>query len=81
MLEEANIVVNANSIPNDPNPPLRPSGIRVGTPALTTRGLKEAETVMLAGWIVKLLKKEAVAADVKAEVLKLAKQFPIPSNF
>jgi len=50
-LEEAGIVVNANSIPNDPNPPFKPSGIRLGTPAITSMGMKETEMKKTAAWI------------------------------
>ncbi|MCL2325075.1 MAG: serine hydroxymethyltransferase [Proteobacteria bacterium] len=54
-LEESGIVCNFNAIPYDPNPPRMPSGIRLGTPSLTTRGLKEAEMIRIADWIVEVL--------------------------
>jgi len=54
-LEESGIVCNFNAIPYDPNPPRMPSGIRLGTPSLTTRGLKEAEMAQVADWIVEVL--------------------------
>ena len=56
-LGKAGITVNKNSIPWDTNPPLKPSGIRVGTPALTTRGMKEPEMRTIAAWIVSALDK------------------------
>jgi len=55
-LEKANIVVNRNSVPHDPNPPFYPSGIRLGTPAVTTRGMKEKEMRRIAKWIVEIIK-------------------------
>lgn len=54
-LEAAGIVVNRNSVPNDPAPPFYPSGIRLGTPGLTTRGMKEGEMRKIAGWILKIV--------------------------
>jgi glycine hydroxymethyltransferase len=54
-LEEAGIVVNRNSVPNDPAPPFYPSGIRLGTPAITTRGMKEPEMKIISGWILKVI--------------------------
>jgi len=54
-LEEAGIVVNRNSVPNDPAPPFYPSGIRLGTPGVTTRGMKEAEMKKIAVWILAII--------------------------
>lgn len=79
-LGEAGITVNKNAIPYDTNPPLKPSGIRIGTPALTTRGMKEAEMKRIAKWIVAALEKrndEQALAKIRAEVLDLAEQFPL----
>lgn len=73
LLEESGIVVNYNTIPHDPNPPMHPSGIRLGTPAVTTRGLKETEMVQLAKLINEVLvNKKNVATEVK----NLCKLFP-----
>ena len=79
-LGKAGITVNKNSIPWDTNPPLKPSGIRVGTPALTTRGMKEPEMCTIAAWIAKALEQrndEAVLARIRGEVAELANQFPL----
>ncbi len=79
-LDEASITTNKNSIPNDPAKPFITSGIRLGTPAVTTRGMKEPEMVEIAGLIAKALKfpEDAdVLAAVKAEVHKLTARFPI----
>jgi len=76
-LEEAGIVVNANSIPNDPSPPLKPSGIRLGTPAVTRRGMKEKEMKLIAGWINEILNFKFKKEKVKKEVKNLCKKFPI----
>jgi glycine hydroxymethyltransferase len=54
-LEAAGIVVNRNSVPHDSNPPFYPSGIRLGTPAITSRGMKENEMKIIGGWIVEIL--------------------------
>jgi glycine hydroxymethyltransferase len=79
-LDEASITTNKNSIPNDPAKPFITSGIRLGTPAVTTRGMKEPEMVEIAGLIAKALKSPEdvdVLAAVKAEVHKLTARFPI----
>ena len=79
-LGKAGITVNKNSIPYDANPPLKPSGIRVGTPALTTRGMKEPEMRIIAAWITQALDKrndEAALDRIRGEVAELANQFPL----
>ncbi len=79
-LEKAGIVVNANAIPDDPNPPYRPSGIRLGTPALTTRGMKEKEMEEIAAWIARVISVPQKAGLVRKEVEKLTFRFPIYSQ-
>ena len=79
-LGEAGITVNKNAIPYDSNPPLKPSGIRIGTPALTTRGMKEAEMLTVAAWIVRALEHRsdpAVLGQIRHQVAELADQFPL----
>ena len=79
-LGEAGITVNKNAIPYDTNPPMRPSGIRIGTPALTTRGMKEPEMQRVASWIVEALEHRsdpAALARIRAQVSELAEQFPL----
>jgi len=76
-LEEAGIIVNFNLIPGDPNSPQVTSGIRLGTPALTTRGMTEPDMVKIAGWIVEVLKTQNPAA-IKKEVSEFASKFPLP---
>jgi len=79
-LGKAGITVNKNSIPFDMNPPLKPSGIRVGTPALTTRGMKEAEMRLIGNWIAKALDvrgDDAALEGIRGEVAELANQFPL----
>ena len=77
-LELAGITVNKNTIPYDPNPPFKPSGIRVGTPAITTRGMKEKEMRQIALWINKVISKPKAYLTVRKEVKKLCKRFPLP---
>jgi glycine hydroxymethyltransferase len=79
-LGEAGITVNKNAIPFDTNPPLKPSGIRIGSPALTTRGMKEREMRQIALWISEVLHSRtdaAVLARVRKQVLDLAEAFPL----
>jgi glycine hydroxymethyltransferase len=79
-LHEAGITVNKNAIPFDTNPPMKPSGIRIGTPALTTRGMKENEMRQVGKWISEVLhnrEDKAVLARIKREVLGLAEAFPL----
>jgi glycine hydroxymethyltransferase len=79
-LGEAHITVNKNAVPNDPKSPFVTSGIRVGTPAATTRGFKETEIRALAGWMCDILdhmQDTAVRARVQAEVRKLCARFPV----
>ncbi len=79
-LEEAGITTNKNMIPGDKRSPFITSGIRLGTPAITTRGLKEEHMKLLAGWICKALKNHEnadVLHSIKNEVKELCKQFPV----
>jgi glycine hydroxymethyltransferase len=79
-LGEAGITVNKNAIPYDTNPPLKPSGVRVGTPALTTRGMKESEMRTIGKWISEALNERTnpqALARIRGQVLELAEQFPL----
>jgi glycine hydroxymethyltransferase len=79
-LGDAGITVNKNAIPYDTNPPMKPSGIRIGTPALTTRGMKEPEMRVIAGWIAQALEQRADAAklrQIRGQVLEMAEKFPL----
>lgn len=81
-LSLAGITVNKNTVPFDPRKPYDPSGIRLGTPALTTRGLKEAEMVTVAGWINEAVNNHAnekALKTIKLEIEKFAAKFPLPS--
>ena len=80
-LEYAGIIVNKNGIPNDPRPPLQTSGLRLGTPALTTRGLREAEMKQVAAWLdrVMISKGDAtVSGAVREEIRAFCSKFPLP---
>ncbi|GFK92745.1 Serine hydroxymethyltransferase [Fundidesulfovibrio magnetotacticus] len=81
LLDEAGLTTNKQIVPDDPNPPLKPSGIRLGTPAATTRGMMEQEMDRLAGWIDALLRNPrdaALRATVRAEVATMCAGFPVP---
>ena len=76
----AGITVNKNAIPYDWNPPMKPSGIRIGTPALTTRGMKVSEMEIIARWIAQALEHRGDAdelARIRKEVGDLTRQFPL----
>lgn len=80
-LDKVNITTNKQIIPDDPLPPLRPSGIRIGTPAATARGMGEADMLQLADWIDRCLKApedEAALAAIQAEVESFCEQYPVP---
>jgi glycine hydroxymethyltransferase len=84
VLDEVGITLNMNSIANDTRKPLDPSGIRFGTPAITTRGFKEAECARVAELLIETLRNKDDASKketIKSEIKDLAKQFPIPENF
>ncbi len=79
-LDKAGITVNKNMIPDDPRSPMDPSGIRLGTPAITTRGMKEDEMKIIAGWIDEALanwQDDAKLAAIKNQVRELTKKFPL----
>jgi glycine hydroxymethyltransferase len=79
-LGEAGITVNKNAIPFDVNPPMKPSGVRIGTPALTTRGMKEAEMLQVGRWIAEALLQRTdatVLTRIRKEVLSLCEAFPL----
>ena len=80
-LDRAGITINKNGIPFDPNPPLKPSGIRLGTPAITTRGMGRAEMGQIGEWIHQVLlhpDSEDRLRQVRSEVVALTQKFPIP---
>ena len=82
-LSHANITVNKNSVPNDPQSPFVTSGLRIGSPAITTRGFSEEDSATLAGWICDLLDdidNEAVSASVKAKVGEICHRLPVYNN-
>jgi glycine hydroxymethyltransferase len=79
-LGAANITVNKNSVPNDPQSPFVTSGLRIGTPAVTTRGFNESEVTQVAGWICDILddiNNESTRQRVKQQVLDICKRFPV----
>jgi glycine hydroxymethyltransferase len=82
-LERAGITVNKNTIPFDAQKPMITSGIRIGTPALTSRGMKEDQMQLIAGWIAEVLgdpDNETRAADVRKKVERLCRDFPLYGN-
>ena len=81
-LEASGITANANAIPNDTLPPFRPSGLRLGTPAVTTRGMTEAEVKQIAEWIITAITTDDPAeyTRIKQQTTSLAARFPLPYN-
>lgn len=80
-LDKIGLTLNKNSIPDDPNPPFRPSGIRLGTPALTTRGLREEHMAGIATWMRQAIEArddESELADIRREVVSFLSDFPTP---
>jgi glycine hydroxymethyltransferase len=83
-LDRARIVTNYNTVPGDPAPPFNPSGLRLGTPAITTRGFKEEEARQIAMFIHQIaenIDKESVIEEVGRQVLLLCSRFPVPEHF
>ena len=79
-LGKANITVNKNSVPNDPRSPFVTSGVRIGTPAITRRGFKEAESIHLTNWICDVLDNhdnDEVLANTREKVLDICRRFPV----
>jgi glycine hydroxymethyltransferase len=82
-LDKAGLTVNKNVIPDDPLPPFKPSGIRLGTPAITTRGFSVDQMSLLADWIVSALKStndDHALSEIKQQVAEIAKNYPLPTN-
>jgi glycine hydroxymethyltransferase len=82
VLEQVGISVSRSTIPNDPNPPMNPSGVRFGTPAITTRGMKEEEMTKIATWVSSAIEHQdepEVLKNIREEVKTLCLKFPIPS--
>ena len=78
LLEDANITVNKNTVPNETRSPFVTSGIRVGTPAATSRGLKEPEMMRVAGWITRVLREgESAVPEIRAQVEAMMAGFPL----
>jgi glycine hydroxymethyltransferase len=83
-LDRARIVTNYNTIPGDPAPPMNPNGLRIGTPAITTRGFKQGQAKQIADFIKTVaenIDNESVIEQVGKEVLLLCSQFPVPEHF
>ena len=82
-MDAIGLTLNANSIPNDTLPMFTPSGIRLGTPAITSRGMKEADMVKIAEWmdlVIKNRENPKKLAEIKKEVADFARNFPLPSD-
>lgn len=80
-LDRIGVAVNKQVIPDDPRPPLRPSGIRIGTPAATTRGMVEADMQRIAGWVAGALRRRNEAAEIEriaGQVREFSRAFPVP---
>jgi glycine hydroxymethyltransferase len=83
ILDKVGLSANCNSIPDDPLPPFRPSGLRLGTPAITTRGLKEEHMAQVAEWLEQAIKNrndDKILNKLSNEVKEFSLQFPLPSD-
>ena len=80
MLKEVHITTNKNTIPKDPESPFVTSGVRIGTPAITTRGLKEDDVREVARLMVEALSEKRSVEEIKEDVLELLKKFPLYKN-
>lgn len=83
VLDKIGLTLNKNVIPDDPLPPFKPSGVRLGTPAITTRGLKEDDMETVAEWMLKAIKNrnnDKILNKLRIEVKEYVKQFPLPSD-
>lgn len=83
-LDRAGIISNYNTVPNDPAPPMNPNGLRIGTPAITTRGMKEEHARQIATWIHRICQdpdNESMIESVRKEVRELCEGFPVPEVF
>ena len=81
VLDEVGITTNKSPIPDDPKPPFKPSGLRLGTPAMTTRGLMESDLRQISEWIVNAVKgreDKAKLEEIKSQVTEMALKFPVP---
>ncbi|KKP43714.1 MAG: Serine hydroxymethyltransferase [Parcubacteria group bacterium GW2011_GWA1_33_6] len=78
LLEKIGMSMNKNSIPYDPAPPFKPSGIRMGTPAITTRGMKEKEMKQIAIWINEVISNPGAVKKIREKIKKFCKKFPLP---
>ena len=76
-LEKVGIITNKNTVPFDTGSPIKPSGVRMGTPALTVRGMKETEMKLIAGFIIAVIKGQSRVGEIKKQVFTLCKKFPI----
>ena len=79
-LEDVGITLNKNAIPDDPLPPFKASGVRLGTPSATTRGMGEGEMIRIAEWISAACRGDGDPAAIREEVRKLCLEFPSPSG-
>jgi glycine hydroxymethyltransferase len=82
-LDKIGLSANCNSIPDDPLPPFKPSGLRLGTPAITTRGLKEKDMAQIAEWLAESIKHrndDKILNKLSNEVKEFSRQFPLPSD-
>ena len=81
LLEQAGMVLNYNTVPFDPNPPFNPSGIRLGTPGVTTRNMKEEQMKIIGSSLAKVVKKDLDPKECYRKIKQLCNEFPIPAAY